>query len=135
MRIYVAAPFQRASEALLAHHALVAIGLLPVSRWVAVALERQGVDALTAAEAHHGIEVNDEDLVSADALLVLSYPGEGGEMFAEARMALLLGKPVVWVRGRQILSSWRRGVTLVDSLQEGVQRLDSIRGDWPAEVA
>ena len=120
MRVYVAAPFCRAVEALAAHHALVAVGLQPVSRWVRYALESGGVDAPSPEVARHAISQNDDDVVSADAVLALSYPREGGEMFAEVRFALLLGKPVLWVQGRQILSAHRRGVVLVASLSEAV---------------
>ena len=122
-RVYIAAPWGRAREAVAAGEALRAVGLVTTSRWIAFALASKGVDAPDAEAARVGIDMNDQDLSTSDAVLALSFAGEGGEMFAEVRFALVLNLPVVWVRGRQTLSAWRPGVVLVDDLAEGVTAL------------
>lgn len=127
MKVYVAAPWGRAGAADDAHKALRKVGVIPTSRWVDQAREA-GPDLPSPQDAARAILMNDTDIAGSDAVLVLSFLGEGGEMFAEARYALVLGLPVVWVGARQILSVWRPGVVLVDGLYEGALLLAGMRG-------
>lgn len=121
--VYVAAPF--ADGAFVREHVhplLEQHGITPTSTWVHAAhgpedFARFAPDALAAAA-----EQNDHDIHRSAALLVIARHGAGGEMFAEARYALALRKPVIWV-GRLILSAWRPGVERVEDLDGAVHAL------------
>jgi hypothetical protein len=120
MRVYVAAPFARRSEVREVHKRLRALGIEPTSSW---ANAPDGIaDAPTPEEAKVAIRQNDADLKSSDAVLVMGYPGEGGEQFAEARLGILLGKPVIWT-GRRILSSFRPGAVYLSTLDLALSAL------------
>lgn len=106
-RIYVAAPFQdKLYVRNVVHRKLVEAELRPVSTWANSDAEEDFQDEQVLANA---ICENDTQLACCDAVLVLARPGAGGEMFAEARIALVWGKPVFWV-GRRVLTTFRRGV-------------------------
>jgi hypothetical protein len=117
-RVYVAAPYARRFEVRALHERLKGIGVVPTSSWA----DSEDADAMTLETATVCFRRNDSDVFGSHALLVLGYPNEGGEMFAEARLALMVGIPCAWV-GRRILSSWRPGVRHFNSIDEAITTL------------
>src|SRR5205085_2010907 len=83
-------------------------------------------EAFTPTELRRHIERNDADLRSSDIVLVVARDGVGGEMFAEASMAIAIGKTVLWC-GRRILSAFRPGVVLVDDVDSAFAILGDMR--------
>ncbi len=120
-RVYVAAPFQDARSVFEVHESLRELRLEPSSSWVALALVVGAEDfsRFTPERLRELAETNDLDVASSKAMLVLAREGVGGEMFAEARLALMMGIPVVWL-GRRTLSAWRLGVVRAESLDEAL---------------
>jgi hypothetical protein len=137
--VYVAAPFQDAANVRgVIDRALRDRGLSPSSTWA----DRAGVVDVEGDAALEVARENDLELRASDVVLVLARPGVGGEMFAEARLALEWGKPLVWF-GRRSLSAWRSGVVRAESFEEALdclvlmQRLhaDGARGLLLAHLA
>lgn len=124
MPVYVAAPWEDgAIVRMMVHPALLERGLEPTSTWCAQADgEREDFARLTRAAKAAAAQQNDHDIHRAEVVIVLARPGAGGEMFAEARYALALGKRVVWV-GREILSASRDGVMRAGSIDEAFEVL------------
>jgi hypothetical protein len=124
-RVYVAAPYARGPfVADVVHPALRARGLAPASSWALRAdgtperLERLPLDTVRAIA-----ERNDADLAGSDLVLVLGDEGTGREMYAEARIAIALGLPVVWLGPPYPLSAYREGVVRVLALDEALAAL------------
>lgn len=127
-RVYVCAPFEDAGHVREhVHERLRTFGLEPSSRWAETARGAEDFAAFTPYALRAIAEANDLDLGNSQAALVLAREGTGGEMFAEARLALVMGIPVVWV-GRRTLSAWRDGVVLVDDLDEAITVLRMLLG-------
>ncbi len=116
MRVYVAAPYIDAPLVRDVHGRMLALGIAPSSSWATAA---RGDESFDEDVKRRAIVQNDNDVASSDAMLVLARDGAGGEMFCEARYALVLGQPIYWV-GRRILSAWRDGVTRCADLDEAL---------------
>ena len=125
-RVYVAAPFGRGPfVARVVHPALAARGLEATSSWVATADGApERLDALPLERVRAIAERNDADLASSQVVLVLGDVGTGREMYAEARIAIALGLPVVWVGPPYPLSAYREGVDRVRSVEEGLDAVE-----------
>lgn len=106
IKVYVAAPYGRREYVRIVHDWLMEAGLEPCSSWAYSELPEDFSDAAVIEAA---IEENDMALEEAEAVLVLAFDGEGGEMFAEVARAIDDDVPVFWV-GRRILSAYREGV-------------------------
>jgi hypothetical protein len=121
-RVYVAAPLADAPLVRDVHARLRQHGFLPVSYW-AEEPSNYGVDDFEdLAAVRAKMALNDAGVAGADVFLVLARDGAGGEMFCEARMAIAMGAPVVWV-GRRVLSTFREGVYHFDGLELAMQFL------------
>ncbi len=127
LNVYIAAPFGRGPTiARGLATALENLGCRVVSSWIDVAIAMGGVERLSdEAEARAVARTNDRDLDSAHVVLVLAFAGEGREMFAEARMAVEHGIPVVWC-----------GPTCLTAMRPGVVRRGGnvMAGEWEAAV-
>jgi hypothetical protein len=123
--VYVAAPYVDAPIVRMVHERLRDLGITPTSRWAEEANGAEDFVKMVPDALRAVAESNDRDLTKARALLVLSRHGAGAETYAEARLALVLGKPVVWA-GRLTLSAWRTGVTRVAGIDEGIEALQAI---------
>jgi hypothetical protein len=117
LRCYVAAPYADAAYVRIVHATLEAHGIKPVSTWVERAEGVEDFHRLALADLRRIAQENDADVRLADVVLMLARKGAGGEMFAEARLALDLGKTVIWT-GRLTLSSFRPGVLQVRDLDD-----------------
>lgn len=136
-RVYVAAPFGRgpfvAGEV---HPPLAARGLACTSSWVASANGApERLDELPLERVRAIAERNDADLASSDLVIVLGDVGTGREMYAEARIAIALGLPVVWVGPPFPLSAYREGVVRVRSVEEALAAVDVLTGQSGAASA
>ncbi len=127
LRVYVAAPFARRDEVRALHGRLEALGMEPTSQW-ALGTERE--EDLTVAMARALAVRNDDDVARSHALLMTAYPGEGGESFGEARLAIEWRVPVIWV-GRRTLSTFRRGVVEAANIDQAL----SLLHDWELLIA
>lgn len=134
LRVYVAAPHAKREQVRAVHEELRGAHLAPSARW---ADGSEDESRLSKHEARALAQQNDEDVGSSHCLLVLGFPGEGGEMFAEVARALDAETPVVWV-GRTTLSTHRRGVVLAADIGEAIVTLQgwaqAIERRWPTEV-
>lgn len=123
IRVYVAAPFGRWSIAAGIGRALENMAPVRlVASWLDVASKAHGIDRLDSIEdARRQAKQNDRELEGAHVVLALGFPHEGREMFAEVRMAVEYGIPVVWC-----------GPTYLTAMREGVVRIgkDVMRADW-----
>jgi len=126
-KVYVAAPYADASLVRMIHEKLKTQDIGFTSSWAEEAKGAENFAAFSPERLREHAEANDGDVREANALLALARDGAGGEMFAEARIALEWGIPVVWV-GRRILSAWRDGVALAEDLDNGIQKLARMRG-------
>jgi hypothetical protein len=126
LRVYVAAPYQRAGL-VRAMMATTRVALLRwTSRWATNARGAERLETLTRAEQQRLAKDNDEDLADSHVVLSIAFPREGGEMFSEIGRALLQGIPVVWAGARRTLSAAREGVLFADDLETAVQLLADI---------
>lgn len=126
LRCYVAAPFGDAPFVREVHACLRLLGIEPTSSWAEHADGTpEQLDAMPLAEVRALADRNDHALATSDVVLVLPREGAGREMYAEARLAIAIGLPVIWVSGPRPLSAYREGVVLVDSLAEAFQELHS----------
>ncbi|MBI2395765.1 MAG: hypothetical protein HYV09_39740 [Deltaproteobacteria bacterium] len=124
LRCYVAAPFGDAPFVREVHACLRLLGLGPTSSWAEHADgSPEQLDAMPLEEVRALAERNDHALATSDVVLVLPREGAGREMYAEARLAIAIGLPVVWVGGPRPLSAYREGVILVDSLTDAFRTL------------
>lgn len=127
--VYVAAPFEDAALVRSIHDRLESIDMSPTSRWALSATSAEDFAKFTPSQLRGLAQQNDSDLRGSDVALVVARAGAGGEMFAEARMALEWGKPVVWV-GRWILSAWRRGVVRAGDIDGAFETLIQMRAKY-----
>ena len=127
-RVYVAAPFGRGPFVLASvHPALEARGLACTSSWAQGADGTpERLDALPIERVRAIAARNDADLAASDVVLVLGDVGTGREMYAEARMAIALGLPVVWLGPPFPLSAYREGVVRATSLDEALEGVASL---------
>ena len=123
---YVAAPYIDAGRVLDVHERLVDLGIQPTSTWARTADGPEDLSRVTEDGLRLIARANDSDLRGSHVVLVLARDGAGGEMFAEARIALEWGRPVVWV-GRRILSAYRDGVVRVEDIDDALVVLARIR--------
>ena len=117
--VYVAAAYEDASYVRMVGGHLRRLGLTTTSSWSEQARGPEDLTQMMPEAIRHIAGTNDADLRAADVCLVMARRGAGGEMFAEARLAVEWGKSVYWV-GRRILSSYRSGVTICDDLDAAV---------------
>lgn len=131
-RVYIAAPWLRWREAERFRNALAAHHLECTSSWIDDARTCDGPESLASLEPDVVQAVaarNDADVDDAHIVVALTWPGEGGEMFAEVARALLHGRPVVWVGERRTLSAYRPGVVLAADMFEAIDAaLTAARG-------
>lgn len=123
---YVAAPYLSAAFVRVVHESLVSHGIAPTSTWAEQAV---GVEDFSrySPEALRGVAAqNDADLRASDVVFLLDLDGSGRETYAEGRIALEWGKPVVWL-SRRGLSQWRDGVVRVDAVEDGISTLVAMR--------
>ncbi len=127
-RVYVAAPFARGPFVVAAVHPALAVrGLTCTASWAAAADGApERLDALPIERVRGIAARNDADLAGSDVLLVLGDQGTGREMYAEARIAIALGLPVVWLGPPFPLSAYREGVERVVSLEAAIGAIDAI---------
>jgi transcriptional regulator with XRE-family HTH domain len=118
--VYVAAPYADAPAVRTLHAELRRAGLLPVSRWAVGADGPEALDALPVSAVRALARQNDRDLLSAHMVIALARDGAGGEMFAEVRLALDSGIPVLWVGTRRPLTAYREGVARVLATSDAV---------------
>lgn len=116
MKIYFAAPFTLGPYVERLHVRAATLGHEPVSSWVASALGQ--VDNLpmkSQRERDEILEQNDSDVERADILVAIVVPGLGKEMFCEAALARLLGKPIYWIgrEGDMPASAGRAGAAIL----------------------
>lgn len=123
LRCYVAAPFIDASFVREVHACLRLLGIEPTSSWAEHANGPEDLESMPLDEVRAIAERNDHALATSDVVLVLPRETAGREMYAEARIALAIGLPVVWVGGPKPLSAYREGVARVDSLAEAFREL------------
>jgi hypothetical protein len=120
MNVYIAAPFHRAAEVRDFHKLVRELGMNVVSTW---ANDAKGKDDLAEKPLDVARAVgrrNDRDLLSAHLVIAIAHEEEGGEMFAEVRLALVHRIPVLWLGSRRTLSSFREGVLCVETLKEAL---------------
>jgi hypothetical protein len=111
VRVYFCSPYADAAHVRRLHRIAHARGLLPVSSWAETVSDGpERLESLPRRSVRALAERNDADLLSAHVLVVLAREGAGGEMFAEARLALAHGAPIVWVGTRRPLTAYREGV-------------------------
>jgi hypothetical protein len=118
--IYVAASYAECERALAAKKCLEGYGLGVTSSWLEGAVAAGGKDPLLAespfAEDAEALKVlrdaaamNDSAIEHSDIVLVLASDA-ARETIAEARLAIALGKLVVWVGWPRPLSAYRPNV-------------------------
>jgi hypothetical protein len=127
-RVYVAAPFGRGPfVAGAVHPALAARGFACTSSWVASASGApERLDELPLERVRAIAERNDADLAGSDVVIVLGEAGTGREMYAEARIAIALGLPVVWVGPPFPLSAYREGVVRVRDVEAALATVEAL---------
>lgn len=128
IRVYVAAPFDDGPRlATTVIPEMIYAGLIPLASWIDDAVSGKTDQALTVAAAQAALHVNDFELLSSDAILVIARDGVGGEMFCEVGRAIVQRLPIFWV-GRRVLSSWRPGVTVCDSVADAIDAIKAVMG-------
>jgi len=133
LRVYVAAPFGDALLVRDAHMFLYALGMQPTSTWAQEADgEPEDLAAMPLRVVRRLAQRNDDDLACSDVVLVLPRDGAGREMYAEARIAVALGIPVIWVNGPVCLTAFREGVTRVSTFEEALALLEQMARDRAA---
>lgn len=123
LRCYVAAPFDDAPLVREVHARLRAHGVVPTSSWAEHARGPERLEELPLDEVRALAAKNDFALASSDAALVLPRDGAGREMYAEARLAIALAIPLVWVGFPRCLSAYREGVVRVEHLADGLTEI------------
>lgn len=129
-KIYVAAPWERGGEVRAMHSLLTSRGFEPTSNWV-YCTDGKPEGRITPEIARPALARNYGDIKDSDAMLVLAYPGLGGEMFVEFGFARSQAIPVFWVGPRVILSTFAVGVTLCDDIPDALQALEVMKGANP----
>ncbi len=126
VRGYVAGPYADAPRVRQLHAELRALGIRPVSRWAEEATGPEALEELSLSAVRAIARRNDDDLLNAHFAIVLARDGAGGEMFAEVRLALDSGIPVVWVGKRRPLTAYREGVVRVASVFDALSFAQSV---------
>lgn len=130
LRAFVAAPYQDSRLVRETHLRLCAVGIAPTSTWAETAPDApENLSRFSDAEKLQICDDNDRDIERADVLLLLAREDAGRECFAEARFALTLGMPVVWV-GFRTSGAWRRGVCRAPSYDHALEMLERIARHW-----
>jgi hypothetical protein len=127
MNVYIAAPYED-SQLVREHHILLRdLRMTPTSQWAEDAQDgTEDLRQLSPRVARVRAFRNDLDLRSAHVVVVFARDGAGGEMFAEARLALENNIPVIWAGERRTLSAYRDGVIRVDSLGDAFRVLKAM---------
>lgn len=120
--VYVAAPYADAEQVRALHRRMRVMGLQPTSSWAEAADGPESFTNKLPEVLRDFALANDAELLRSSAVLVLARDGVGGEMFAEARLALDNDIPVFWV-GRRTLSAWREGVVLCEDVDDGLSKI------------
>jgi len=124
LRVYVAAPLDRAAEVELVYERLLDADLVPVSRW-------PYDDASVTAE--NSDVRRTEDLFRAHVVLVLARPGpDSVEMLADVERALMAQTAVVWTGD---VAPSRPGIRVEASIADAITLLramsDTVARPWP----
>ena len=125
VHVYVAAPYADAPAVRALHEKLRSAGLQPVSRWAVGADGPEALEELPVSSVRAIAGQNDRDLLSAHFMIALARDGAGGEMFAEARLAIDTGIPIVWVGKRRPLTAYREGVARLRTTDEAIVLAES----------
>lgn len=124
--VYVAAPYEDAAFVRdVVHESLRHRGYVVTSTWAESATGPENFARFSPEQLRRACATNDCDVMVANVVLVLARHGAGGEMFAEARYALTLGRPLVWC-GHLRLSAWREGVVRCSDLDAAYYALACI---------
>jgi hypothetical protein len=118
MNIYFAAPYDDAPLVQRLHTRAKTMGLKPMSHWAETAHGSEQLATMPIERVRSIAWDNDVDLKSSQVVIVLAREGAGGEMFAEARLALTHEIPVIWVGDRRPLTAYRPGVIRVGGIEE-----------------
>lgn len=129
-KVYVAAPWEKVAAVHEAHRQLLLRGFVFMSQWAHKA-DGKPEGVLTPEVARLALVGNYTAVGDSDAMLVLAYPGLGGEMFVEFALARSQAIPVFWVGPRVILSTFAVGVTLCDDVPDALQALEVMKGANP----
>jgi hypothetical protein len=132
LRCYVAAPFADAPFVREVHACLRLLGLEPTSCWAEGAAADgtpERLDLMPLEEVRALAERNDHALATSDVVLVLPREGAGREMYAEARLAVAIGLPLVWVGNPRPLTAYREGVVRVETLPEAYRALHAMQSE------
>ena len=116
MKIYFAAPFAFGPYVAQVHERSIELGHQPTSRWVDYATgSPDALDKMPLSERARLLAENDGDIGRADILVAFVIVGHGKEMYCEATLARMLGKPVLWVghESTMPLSAFRVGATVL----------------------
>lgn len=133
-KVYVAAPYEDAHWVRVFHRLLNVNDFEFTSSWAEQATGVNAKDKSILYSSPADIRIhnkfaavaNDDNVIDCDAMVVVARPGVGAEMFAEARLAIHLGKKVIWV-GRLSLSAWRDGVVICSDLENALDQLSLYR--------
>jgi len=124
MRVYVGAPYGAAGRVKDVHGLLRSIGCEPTSHWAEFATSEVEILKDSSARQHRAQwHINQDCLDSSEAMLVLSEPTGGAELFAEVGRALCIGRPVLWTGPRRILSCYAPGMVVLQSVSDALDRL------------
>lgn len=134
LKVYIAAPFARWSRAKRARTLLRDLGFVVDSSWIDDAERAGGRESDNPGLMQDALARNDADVSTSDVVLAMTWHGEGGEMFAEARLALLRGIPVLWVGERFIGSSFRAGSERFTEMLDAFARLEEMRQKYLANT-
>ncbi len=126
VNLYVATAFRNAAEARKVHARVARWGVTPVSSWAVNAHGPEDLSALSRKSVQALAHLNDHDLLSAHLVLVIAREGEGGEVFAETRLALAHRIPVLWTGERRILSAYREGVLRVARIDDALDHVKAL---------
>jgi hypothetical protein len=132
MKIFIAAPWDLVRTANDMRSDAAAMWWVCTSRWINLALMLGPSENVGGGESflQEKAKENDEDIARADVFVLLSHPQLGGECYLEARYALTLGKPVIWIGARRnMLSRWRPGVTRVADWEGAKASLRNLAGE------
>lgn len=124
LRCYVAAPLADAPVVREVHGCLRLLGIEATSSWAETCDDApERLDDMPLDEVRALAALNDHALATSDVVLVLPREGAGREMYAEARLAIAIGLPVIWVGSPRPLSAYREGVVRVDTVAEAFREL------------
>ncbi|MGZ5968079.1 MAG: hypothetical protein ACXWP4_10465, partial [Polyangiales bacterium] len=105
-----------------------ALGIRPTSSWAEQATGPENLEEMPIELVRAIASRNDHALSVSDVIVVLPREGAGREMYGEARLAVALGIPMIWVGEPRCLTSYREGVLRVPDLESAVIELVRLRG-------